>query len=77
MVIPKDPPGPYNQEGTTPPVYKLPVNKIAINQPQQPSNIPDDNDDEVITIPHDMFDLEPTLSFPWILQNPHFQFGTH
>ena len=58
MVIPKDPPGHYNQEGITPSALKLTV-KMTQYQPQQSNNAPDDDNDEVVPIPHDMFDIDP------------------
>ena len=58
MVILQDLPGHYNQEGNTPHTVELPISKMTANQPQQSSNTP--NDDDVILIPHDMFDVEPT-----------------
>ena len=57
MVIPKDPPGLYNQEGTISPALKFPV-KITISQPQQYDTAADVEDAELI--PNDMFDLAPT-----------------
>ena len=59
MLIPKDPPGHYNQDENAPPALKLVINKINKNQPQQPINAPNDDDDEVVPIPHNMFDLDP------------------
>ena len=58
VVIPKDPPGLYNQEGTAPPALKFPV-KITVYQLQQYATAPDDVGD-VEPISNDTFDLAPT-----------------
>ena len=59
MVIPKDPPGHYHQEGNTQATIEIPVDKITANKLQQPTNAPNDDDDGIVPIPHDMFDFEP------------------
>ena len=58
MVIPKDPPGRYNQEETAPPALKFPT-KITVYQPQQFATTPDDVE-EVEPVPNDTFDVAPT-----------------
>ena len=67
VVIPKDPPGYYNQEGTAPSAFKLPV-KIVVYQPQQPTNAPnDDAKKEEVPIPTDTLANDPdtTNTLEW------------